>query len=182
MPSPSAEIIQLLSVFSVAFTAPTFAKVMVLIFGTILAPGRRTVATALRMMGLGAAPHFSKYHRVLNRDHWSPWVVSQILLSLILRIFLSSGGSLLLVIDETLERRRGKQIQYKGWFRDAILSTKEHMVKSLGIRWVCLAVLVPVPWRQPPWALPFMTVLALGQNVLFTHIAPHRQIWGYSGA
>ena len=108
MPSPSAESIQLLSVFSVAFTAPTFAKVMVLIFGTILAPGRRTVAAALRMMGLGADSHFSKDHRVLNRDHWSPWVVSQILLSLILRIFLSSGGSLLLVIDGTLERRRGK--------------------------------------------------------------------------
>jgi hypothetical protein len=164
MPSPSAEIIQLLSVFSVAFTVPTFAKVMVLIFGTILAPGRRTVAAALRMMGLGADPHFSKYHRVLNRDHWSPWVVSQILLSMILQIFLSSGGSLCLMIDETLERRRGKQIQYKGWFRDAILSTKEHVVKSLGIRWVCLAVLVPVPWSQRPWALPFMTVLALGQK------------------
>ena len=40
MPSPSAEIIQLLSVFSVAFTVPIFAKVMVLIFGTILAPAR----------------------------------------------------------------------------------------------------------------------------------------------
>jgi hypothetical protein len=67
MPSPSAEIIQLLSVFSVAFTAPTFAKVMVLIFGTILAPGRRTVTAALRVMGLGDDPHYSKYHRVLNR-------------------------------------------------------------------------------------------------------------------
>jgi hypothetical protein len=164
MPSPSPEIIQLLSVFSVAFTVPTFAKVLVLIFGTILAPGRRTVTAALRMMGLGADPHYSKYHRVLNRDRWSPWLVSKILLSLIQRIFLSSGGSLILMIDETLERRRGEQIKYKGWFRDPILSTKEHVVKSLGIRWICLAVLVPVPWSQRPWALPFMTVLALGEK------------------
>lgn len=164
MPSPSPEIIQLLSVFSVAFTVPTFAKVLVLIFGTILAPGRRTVTAGLRMMGLGADPHYSKYHRVLNRDCWSPWLVSKILLNLILRIFLSSGGSLILMIDETLERRRGKQIKYKGWFRDPILSTKEHVVKSLGIRWICLAVLVPVPWSQRPWALPFMTVLAPGEK------------------
>ena len=84
MPSPSPVIIQLLSVFSVAFTAPTFKKAMVLIFGTILAPGRRTVTAALRMMGLGEDPNYSKYHGVLNRDRWSPWVVSRILLGLIL--------------------------------------------------------------------------------------------------
>jgi len=176
MPSPSPEIIQLLSVFSVAFTVPTFAKVLVLIFGTILAPGRRTVTAALRMMGLGADLHYSKYHRVLNRDRWFPWLVSKILLSLILRIFLSSGGSLLLIIDETLERRRGKQIKYKGWFRDPILSTKERVVKSLGIRWICLAVLVPVPWSQRPWALPFMTVLALGEKTSSSLNKRHRTL------
>lgn len=176
MPSPSEEIIQLLSVFSVAFTAPTFAKVIVLIFGTILAPGRRTVTAALRMMGLGTDPHFSKYHRVLNRDRWSPWVVSKVLLSLIILIFLPSGAPLLLVIDETLERRRGKQIKYKGWFRDPILSTKERVVTALGIRWVCLAVLVPIPWSQRLWALPFMTVLALGVKTSMKLNKQHRTI------
>jgi hypothetical protein len=165
MPSPSPEIIQLLSVFSVAFTAPTFAKILVLIFGTIMAPGRRTVTAALRMMGLGEDPHYSKYHRVLNRDRWSPWLVSKILLGLIILIFLPPGLPLILVIDETLERRRGKKIKHKGWFRDPLLSTKEHVVTALGLRWICLAILVPVPWRsQRPWALPFMTVLALGQK------------------
>jgi hypothetical protein len=176
MPSPSAEIIQLLSVFSVAFTAPTFAKVMVLILGTILAPVRRTVTAALRMVGLGADPRFSKYHRVLNRDHWSPWLLSKILLRLIIRICLPSGTPLLLAVDETLERRRGKQIKYKGWFRDPILSTKEHVVKALGLRWICLAVLVPVPWSQRPWALPFMTVLALGQKTSTRLHKRHRTI------
>ncbi|HSG43222.1 MAG TPA: transposase [Anaerolineales bacterium] len=164
MPSPSPEIIQLLCVFSVAFTAPTFAKVLVLICGTILAPGRRTVTAALRMMGLGDDPHYSKYHRVMNRDRWSPWLGSKILLSLIVSIFIPTGTSLLLMIDEPLERRRGKRIKCKGWFRDPVLSTREHVVKSLGIRWVCLAVLVSVPWSQRSWALPFMTVLTLGQK------------------
>ena len=117
MPGPSPEIIQLLSVFSVAFTAPTFAKVLVLIFGTILTPGRRTVTAALRMMGLGADPHYSKYHRVLNRDRWSPWLVSKIMLNLIVSIFIPAEAPLLLVIDETLERRRGKQIKYKVCFK-----------------------------------------------------------------
>ncbi len=64
MPNPSPEIIQLLSVFAVAFTAPTFAKAQVLVFGTMLAPGRRTVTAALQVIGLGDDQHFTKYHRV----------------------------------------------------------------------------------------------------------------------
>lgn len=164
MPSPSPEIIQLLSVFSDAITVPTYKKAMVLIFGTILAPGRRTVTAALRMMGLGEDPNYSKYHRVLNRDRWSPWVVSRILLSLIILFFVPPGVPLLLVIDETLERRRGKRIKYKGWFRDPIRSTTAHVVTTLGLRWVCLAVLVPVPWSKRTWSLPFMTVLAPGEK------------------
>jgi hypothetical protein len=164
MPSPSPAIIQLLSVFSVAFTAPTFKKAMVLIFGTILAAGRRTVTAALRMVGLGDDPNYSKYHCVLNRDRWSAWVVSRILLGLITLFFVAPGEPLLLVIDETLERRRGKKIKYKGWFRDPILSTAAHGVTTLGLRWVCLAVLVPIPWSKRTWSLPFMTVLAPGEK------------------
>ena len=176
MPSPSPEIIQLLSVFSIAFTAPTFAKMLVLILGTILTPGRRTVTAALRMMGLGNEKHFSNYHRVLNRDCWSPWVVSKILLGLILLFFLPAGAPLILAIDETLERRRGQQIKYKGWFRDPILSTQERVVTALGLRWICLAVVVPVPWSQRTWALPFMTVLALGEKTSAKLNKRHRTI------
>lgn len=176
MPSPSPAIIQLLSVFSVAFTAPTFKKAMVLLLGTILAPGRRTVTAALRMMGLGEASNYSKYHGVLNRDRWSTWVVSRILLELIIWFFVPPGMPLLLVIDETLERRRGKQIKYKGWFRDPIRSTARQVVTSLGLRWVCLAILVPVPWSQRSWSLPFMTVLAPGEKTSAQLNKPHRTL------
>lgn len=48
------------------------------------------------------------------------------------------------------------------WFRDPLRSTVNHVSKSLGIRWICLAILVPVPWSQRLWALPFMTIPALG--------------------
>ena len=146
MPTPSPDVMQLLSVFAIAFTAPAWSKALVLLFGTILAPGRRTVTAALRAMGLGDDDHFTNYHRLLNRDRWSPWVLSKILLDLITKVFLPEGAPLLLVIDETLERRKGKKIKYKGWFRDPLRSTANHVSKSLGIRWVCLTILVSVPW------------------------------------
>lgn len=147
---------------TIAFTAPTWARALVLLYGAILAPGRRTVTAALRVMGLADSKHFTNYHRVLNRNRWSPWVLSRVLLDLIIRMCLPAGGPLVLLIDDTLERRRGRKIKYKGWFRDPIRSTAKHVSKSLGIRWLCLAILVPVPWSQRPWALPFMIIPALG--------------------
>src|SRR5947209_2373702 len=127
MPTPSAEIIQLVSHFASAFTRPTFANAVVLLYGILLAPGRRTVTAALGSLGRGQERHFTTYHRVLNRARWSPWVLSQLLLELIIRLCLPSGAMLLLVIDETLERRRGATIKNKGWFRDPLRSTLRHV-------------------------------------------------------
>ena len=56
MPAPSAEIIQLLAAFAPAFTAPTFAHACVLVYGTLLATGWRTVAAALRAVGRADDP------------------------------------------------------------------------------------------------------------------------------
>lgn len=161
MPTPSPEIIQLLSVFAIAFTEPTFKNLLVLTYGAILAPGRRTVAAALRVMGLADSPDFGKYHRVLNRARWKPLLLSRLLLGLIILLCLPAGAALTLAVDETLERRWGRQIKYKGWFRDPIRSTKKKVVHSPGLRWLCLSILVPVPWSPRPWALPFLTVLLL---------------------
>ena len=162
MPTPSVDIIQLLSMFSIAFTVPTFKNMMVLLVGTILAPGRRTVSAALRAVGLAEESHFTNYHRVLNRAHWSPWLLSRLLMQLIIQQCLGSEEPVWLLIDDTLERRRGDRIKYKGWFRDPVRSSSRFVVRALGLRWVVMAILVPVPWSKRRWALPFMSVPALG--------------------
>jgi len=176
MPTPSAEIIQVLSVFGAAFTVPTFAKALTLLNGTILAPGRRTVTAALRMVGLGDDKHFTNYHRVLNRDHWSPMVLSKLLLGLIIQVFLAEGLPLVLLVDDTLERREGKKIRYKSRFHDAVLSTAAKVVTSMGLRWICMAILVPVPWSKRSWALPFMVSLTLAPRTSEKLHKPHRTL------
>ena len=174
MPTPSATIIHVLSMFSIAFTQPSYEKAKVLIMGTILAPGRRTVAAALRAVGLGQDQPFTNYHRLLNRDQWSPLVLSRLLLQLIVQQCCLADEPLWLLIDDTLERRRGNQIKYKGWFRDPIRSSQRFVVRALGIRWVVVAILVPVPWSQRRWALPFMSVPALSPKTSQILGKPHR--------
>ena len=49
--SLSPEIVTVLAIFQSAFTCPTWDKAQVLIIGTLLARGRRTVTAALRQLG-----------------------------------------------------------------------------------------------------------------------------------
>jgi DDE superfamily endonuclease len=160
MLTPSPLIIQLLMTFSAAFTVPTWHNLQVLLYGAILAPGQRTVTAALRAVGLSEVigTRFGKYHRALNRARWSPWCLSRLLLGLIVPSRLAASAPLVLLIDETIERRRGPRIRYLGWFRDAVRSTGKRVTFALGIRWCCVCVLAPVPWCRRPWALPFWVV------------------------
>jgi hypothetical protein len=151
-------LLPLLTPFAVAFTAPTFRYALVLVEGTLLASGRRTVAAALRAVGLGAERRFTRYHRVLNRGVWSPLVLSRLLLDLLVRAFLEADAPLELVVDGTLERRRGRHIAFKGRFHDAVRSQPGHVATSEGIHWVCVALLVVVPWSRRRWALPFLAI------------------------
>ena len=98
-------IIEVLAAFRPLFTAPTWRKLMILLTGTLLAHGRRTVAAALRHSGNERETNFSTFHQVLNRARWSPLAVSRQLLTIIVETFVQAGGTLELVIDETLERR-----------------------------------------------------------------------------
>jgi hypothetical protein len=136
----------------------------VLVAGAILAPGKRTVTSALRVMGLKDEKQYQNYHRVLNRAKWSSMQVSRILLGMLVLVLVQAGAPVVVAADETLERRRGPKIKEKGIFRDAVRSSKQHTVYSSGLRWVSMMLLVSVPWSRRVWALPFLTVLAPGEK------------------
>ena len=97
------EVKELFEMFAVAFSQPTFNRALILMVGAILSPGRRTVAAALRVMGLKDDPHFSSYHQVLNRAQWSLLFLSRLLLGAIL-LTLPADFPIILLVDETLLR------------------------------------------------------------------------------
>jgi hypothetical protein len=109
LPKPGSEVVGLLQTFAVAFTRPAFAHAVVLPYGAILAPGRRTVAAALRAVGLRDERHFTSYHRVLNRAVWSPLRLSRLLLQLIVATLLPPQAPVMLLLDSTLVRRTGRR-------------------------------------------------------------------------
>lgn len=164
MPLPDP-ILEVLAVFRPLFTAPTWRKLMILLTGTLLAQGRRTVAAALRSSGNDQAANWSLFHHVLNRAQWSPFAVSRQLLLLIVETFVPAGICVDLVIDETLERRWGSKISKRGHYRDSSLSSRKRSVSRPGLRWIVMAVIVTLPWTKQRWALPFLCVLATTPEV-----------------
>jgi len=144
--------------FAPLFSKPVFNRVKVLIMGAILSPRSRTVTNALRVMGLSREKHFQNYHRVLSRAAWSSLAGSRILLQLLIKAFVGSG-EIIIGFDDTVERRRGKQIKAKGIYRDAMRSSKTFFVKTSGLRWLSFMLLAEIPFACRVWALPFLTVL-----------------------
>ena len=139
-----------LSVFRPYFTAPVWRYVLVLVAGAVLAPGKRTVTQVLRVMGLSDDPGFGRYHEVLNRARWDTRALARRLLLHVLERLLPAGP-VVIGVDDTIERRWGARITARGIYRDPVRSSKGHFVKTSGLRWLSLMVIVPIPWAARRW-------------------------------
>ena len=164
-----------LSVFRPCFTAPVWSRVLVLVAGAVLAPGKRTVTQALRVMGLGEERQFRRYHEVLGRARWDARAVARRLLLHVLDRLLPSGP-VVIGIDDTIERRWGAKIRARGIYRDPVRSSKGHFVKTSGLRWLSLMVVLPISWSGRQWALPFLTVLAPSARWSEAHRKRHKTL------
>jgi len=146
--------------FADLFTRPTWSNVLMLLAGVILAPGRRTVSAALRILGRECDPDFCTFHRILNRAAWSSRAVARQLLIVLVKALVPSGAPVVIGLDDTIERRWGTKISARGIYRDPVRSSKGHFVKASGLRWLSAMLLVKVPWADRVMALPFLTLLA----------------------
>lgn len=172
--------IRVLAPFAPLFSERVWGHVQVLVAGAILAPGKRTVSSALRAMGLDQQKNFHRYHRVLSRAKWSSMEASRVLFGLLVEA-LAPEGPLVVGIDETLERRKGKKIRAKGIYRDPVRSSHSHFVKTSGLRWICVTLLAEVPWAGRVWALPFVCALAHSERYAREQGKRHKSLTEWAG-
>ena len=179
MPTLPAEYNTILTTFAPIFSKKVWLRAQILLFGAILTPEQRTVAAALRIMGLSMDKHFENYHRVLNRAIWSSRELSQLLLEMLVTVF-AARGPVVMGMDDTIERRRGAKIKAKGIYRDPVRSSHSHFVKASGLRWLSVMLLAPIPWAQRVWALPFLTMLAPSERYYQDSQRAHKKLtaWG----
>jgi DDE superfamily endonuclease len=179
MPHLPARFAGIILAFAPLFVHRCWRHAQVLLVGAILAPGRRTVASLLRITGHARERHFVNFHRVLSRAAWCPRAGARILLGLLVAAFVPAGP-VVLAVDDTIERRRGKRIQAKGIYRDPVRSSDAHFVKASGLRWISLMLLAPIPWAGRIWALPLLTALAPSERSCRERGRRHKTLldWG----
>jgi tetratricopeptide (TPR) repeat protein len=91
------------------FTRPTWANVLLLLAGVILAPGRRTVTAALRILGRDRDHKFCTFHRILNRAAWSSRATAGRLLLLLVNTFVPPGAPRSLAALAAYQYQKGRR-------------------------------------------------------------------------
>lgn len=140
------------------FSGSVWPRFQVLVFAAIVCIGRHTVCRLLRIAGTLAAGHWSSYHRVLSQRRWSTWRLARILAQHVVDRFVPDGP-IAIVGDDTVTQHPGKHVYGKGRHRDAVRSTHSYTAWRWGHKWVVLAIQVPLPGRNRPWALPVLCAL-----------------------
>ena len=72
---------------------------------------------------------------------------SKILLTTLVMTFILNG-TIVCGIDDTIERRKGKNIKAKGIYRDQVRSSHSHFVKVSALRWLSMMLIVEIPWAK----------------------------------
>jgi hypothetical protein len=146
------------------FTAPTFERLLLLILGYVLTPGRKTLSRILQCLRPLLQGHYSSYHRVYSHAIWDATPLWQLLARGLLEL-LPPGEVVYLVADDTVETRRGKKVWGSSMQRDPLSSSRERPRFTRGHKWLSVCALVPMPFTGGYWALPLWAVLVRSPKV-----------------
>jgi hypothetical protein len=163
----------LAAAFAPCFTAPTYRLFCYLVAGWVRCVGRHTVtgvALAAGVVGVRGWPsgwHISACHRFFSRAVWGLDHLGLMVFRLALP-WAPTDEALVVVVDDTLARKRGKAIALGSMHHDPLLSTVRKAFASFGHVWVVLALWVPLPFgaRGGPKgvALPVLFRLYVGSK------------------
>jgi hypothetical protein len=145
---------RLLEAFAGCFTAPTFEVFCALSVGLIAQTGRRTVCGMLTGAGLAQTWSHHRAHRFFSTARWSVDQIGLTVLDLVLAHLVVDGTDLLLAVDDTAHRRRGKQVHGVGWIHDGSAPSRTKL--AFGHRWVVVGIIVVVPLVSRPLCLPVL--------------------------
>ncbi len=148
-----SEYTTILTSFARLFSKRVWQHAQLLLIGAILAPGQRTVAAVLRIVGLDTKPALPdvssgseprRTGRVWKSATccWPGW--SRFLCLPVPSFWAWMTRS---------SAARGAKIKAKGIYRDPVRSSHSHFVKASGLRWLSLMLLTPIPWAKRVWAL-----------------------------
>jgi hypothetical protein len=160
MPNPTIprSLADLLSALRGCFTAPTYRTFTALVVGLLAQPGRRTVTGMLTAARLAGSWHHSRAHRFFARARWNPDQLGLAVLRLVVARLVDPQAPLLVVVDDSLFKRRGRKVYGAAFHYDPCATGRRR--SAWGNNWVVLGVLVALPFLPHRWVcLPMLARL-----------------------
>jgi hypothetical protein len=164
----------LLVVFESCFTAPSFRTFAALLAGLVVQSGPRTVCGMLLGSGLTRVWAHDRAHRFFAHTRWSADRVGLALAGLVVTLLVPADAPITVVIDDTLFRRRGKQVWAASWFHDGAATGK--IKTGFGHNWVIVAILVGLPFMSRPLCLPVLARLVIKDTTSASRLWLARQM------
>jgi hypothetical protein len=132
-----------------------FENFIAVLWGLALAMGRGTISSALLAAGLVGHKHWSAFYRLFSRATWD---LDQLGLAVarLLVARLAGSGTLVLIVDDTLHAKSGKNVFGAGMHHDPLTSTRAQARFQFGHCWVVLALSVKLPFDLRTRALPIL--------------------------
>ena len=158
LPVP-ASLMALLAGLAPLFTAPSFRTFCGLACGFLAQTGKRTVCGMLAGAGLARCWSHDRAHWFFSRARWSPDELGLAVAKLVVALLVLAGEPVVVAIDDTLFKRRGKKVWAASWFHDG--SAPGPAKTGYGNNWVVAAVVVRLPALSRPVAIPVLAKLVI---------------------
>src|SRR5262249_44995364 len=151
-----ASLRRLLDAFAGCFTKPTFIVFTAMVVGMTAQTGGTTVCGMLAGAGLAQTWSHDRVHRFFAAAVWSIDAVGLIVLDLVVTHLLDADAVIVLAVDDTAHRRRGKKGHGAAWVPDGSgpSRNKPPVAPPWGACGVAVRPPVPHPPAAPPLSLP----------------------------
>src|SRR5262249_13446559 len=129
---------------------PSFATQCELLLGWVMCLGSHTqyrvaqAAHADEEVCRSQRHPFDRFYNFFSRSAWQVSDLARHVAALAVAR-LKVTGPLYLVVDDPLLHNRGQRVFGRGWFRDAVASTRKRVATASGNNWVVLGLAVPIP-------------------------------------
>jgi hypothetical protein len=143
----------LLQGFRSCFRLRPFEVFCLLAVGMITQTGACTITGMLLGTGMQTVISHHRAHRFFSVHAWSADQLGLAMARLIVATLVPPGTDLHLAVDDSLFRRRGKQVHGSFWTHHA---SQPGQVTARGNRWVIVGIVVALPFGSRPTCLPVL--------------------------
>ena len=165
--------VELLQPLQAVMTVPTFGNLLTVLTGWVYAR-RRTVTGMIVSADAVGKKHHSTFHRLFAQASWSLDALGLAVFAMI-EPWLDTDEPIMLALDDTLARKRGRKVFGVGMHHDPLISSRKTAVVNWGHSWVVLSVLVKFPFcDRRVFALPILFRLYLNKNAADKHRRAYR--------